>query len=190
MLAPFFYLFWGHYHFPIWAYVAGGALLAASLGVIWRWGSGADKRLALWGLTCNALPFLLVSLTRYQRSVNQAFVARYGIFTLLGAFLILGTAWRLWQARVSRKSLSYSLVLLLVGLIICGQAFSLPRWRAKYAEMSRASRQCYEALLSAGSSETLHPEEFAKFCPTAHPVITPSQALAIRHFLRGPAPGP
>ena len=37
-LAPFFYLFWGHYHFPVWAYVAGGALLAISLAVIWHWG--------------------------------------------------------------------------------------------------------------------------------------------------------
>ncbi len=37
-LAPFFYLFWGHYHFPVWAYAAGVALLTATLTGIWGWG--------------------------------------------------------------------------------------------------------------------------------------------------------
>ena len=64
-LAPFFYLFWGHYHFPVWAYVAGVALFASSLAVIWRWGKTPELRLALWALLANALPFLLISLTRY-----------------------------------------------------------------------------------------------------------------------------
>src|SRR4030043_321642 len=102
-LSPFFYLFWGHYYFPGGAYVAGVSLMALSLAVVWGWGGPPDKRLVLWALLANVLPFVLVSLTRYQRSVNQAFVARYGIFTLIGALILLGTAWRLLSDRLPRN---------------------------------------------------------------------------------------
>lgn len=185
-LAPFFYLFWGYYHFPIPAHIAGGALLAACLVVIWRWGGAPEKRLAGWALAANALPFLLISLTRYQRSPNQAFVARYGIFTLIGALLLVGTAWRLWQARRPQKWLNYSLAVVLLAVMIGGQAAGLSLWREKYLEMSRAARHCYTALNdAAASSQVLTREEFDKFCPTANPIITPSQARAIRRFLQG-----
>jgi hypothetical protein len=70
-LAPFFYLFWGHYHFPILAYIAGATLLTLSLAAIWRWGGLPERHLALWALLLNLLPFCLISLTRYQRHVNQ-----------------------------------------------------------------------------------------------------------------------
>jgi hypothetical protein len=185
-LAPFFYLFWGHFHFPIPAYIAGVALLALCLIVIRRWGEATERRLALWALATNALPFILVSLTRYQRSVNQAFVARYGIFTLIGALILVGTAWRLWEAKMPKKSLSYSLALGLLLIIVCGQAFSLPRWQEQYLQMSLAARHCYTALNNdSGASPVITREEYDKFCPTAHPSITPDQARAIRRFLQG-----
>lgn len=186
LLSPFLYLFWGHYHFPVLAFVAGIGLLALSLGVIWRWGGPREKRLALWALLANSLPFLLVSLTRYQRSVNQAFVARYGIFTLIGALLLVGTAWSLMAARASRKPLFHSLALLLLAVMVYGQIQSLPRWQEKYVEISHAAWKCYAYLSSAGAAPAhVPPEEFRKFCPTAHPTITPGQAMAIRRFLHG-----
>ena len=125
-LAPFFYLFWGHYHFPVWAYVAGVTLLTATLAIIWGWGGTAERRLALWALLANALPFLLISLTRYQRSLNQAFVARYGIFTLIGALLLVGLAWRLLAERLPPRDWRRLLPLGLLAFMVAGQLLALP----------------------------------------------------------------
>jgi hypothetical protein len=185
-LSPFFYLFWGYYHFPIAAYIAGGALLAASLAVIWHWGGVAEKRLALWALLVNVLPFFLVSLTRYQRSVSQAFVSRYDIFTLIGALLLVGTAWCLLAARIPPKRWVNLLGGVIFAVMVAGQLFSLPRWTAKYLEMSRLSRKCYVILnQSPHSAQAISAAEYHKFCPDAYPTITPEQARAVRGLLGG-----
>ncbi len=183
-LAPFFYLFWGFYHFPIPAYIAGVALLTASLAAIWFWGGEADRRLALWALVLNVLPFFLVSLTRYQRSVSQAFVSRYGIFTLIGALLLVGTAWRLLAPRISPRWRANTLGGIILAVIVYGQLGSLPLWTAKYLAMSRAAEKCY-TMLNQGASPAISPEEFRKFCPDAYPSITPGQARAVKSLLVG-----
>lgn len=185
-LAPFFYLFWGHYHFPIPAFIAGVALLVASLAAIWRWGGMAEKHLALWALLLNLLPFMLISLTRYQRQVSQAYVARYGIFTLIGALLLMGTAWRLLAPRLPEKWWAHTLAGVLLAVMVAGQIFSLPRWTAKYLEISQAAKKCYTVLnREDGEDGSLTAADFEKFCPTAHPTITPGQAQAIKDFLTG-----
>ena len=185
-LSPFLYLFWGHFHFPIPAYIAGVALLSFSVAAIWLWGEKADKRLALWALSANLLPFFLVSLTRYQRSVNQAFVARYDIFTLIGALLLVGIAWRLLAARMPSIRWARALGGIILAAMVCGQLFSLPIWTAQYLEMSRLARKCYVELNRGTSvSQPLTAEEYGKFCPDAHPSITPGQARAIRRLLGG-----
>jgi hypothetical protein len=185
-LSPFFYLFWGYYHFPIAAYVAGGALLAASLIIIWRWGGAAEKHLALWALLVNVLPFFLVSLTRYQRSVSQAFVSRYDIFTLIGALLLVGTAWRLLAASLLHKRWVSPLGGVILAVMVGGQIFSLPLWTAKYLEMSQLSRKCFILLnQSPHAAQALTAKEYQKFCPDAHPTITPEQARAVRGLLGG-----
>ena len=184
VVSPFLYLFWGHYHFPLPAYIAGITLLLATLAVIWHWGTGPDKRLALWALMVNLLPFFLISLTRYQRSVAQAFVARYGVFTLIGALLLLGIAWRVLAARVALKPWGKALAGVLLGVMVCGQLLSLPRWNAEFVEMSRLSRKCYVELnRESGAAPVLTAEEFRKFCPGAYPMISPEQAQAVRRFL-------
>jgi hypothetical protein len=190
VVSPFLYLFWGHFHFPIPAYIAGVALLIASLAAIWHWGEKADKRLALWALLVNVLPFFLVSLTRYQRSINQAFVARYDIFTLIGALLLMGIAWRLLAARLPSLRWAQALGGIMLAVMLCGQLFSLPIWRAQYLEMSRLARKCY-VVLNHGTpaSQAITAEEYRKFCPDAYPTITPDQARAIRRLLGG-VPGP
>ncbi len=190
VLAPFFYLFWGHYHFPVYAYVAGIILLAASLAATWRWGKGPPRRLALWALLTNALPFLLISLTRYQRSLDQAFVARYGIFTLIGALLLIGTAWRLLAPRLPRGRPWRLLPLALLAVMAAGQILGLPRWTEKYQGISQAARTCYYELSRENDAARLSPEEYGKFCPGTQPVITPGQARAIRRFLNRQAQGP
>jgi len=186
LLAPFFYLFWGHYHFPIPAYIAGVALLILSLAAIWRWGGAAEKHLALFALLLNLLPFSLISLTRYQRQVSQAFVARYGIFTLIGALLLVGIAWRLLALRIPQKKWAYTLAGVVLAVMVGGQIFSLPLWTAKYLEISRAAQKCFMVLnRDDGAGGTITAEDFNKFCPTAHPVITPGQARGIQRLLGG-----
>ena len=187
VLSPFLYLFWGRYHFPVAAYVAGISLLGASLVTVWRWGGYRERRLVLWAFLANALPFLLISLTRYQRSVDQAFVARYGIFTLIGALLLVGTAWRLVAERLHPRLGIQLLALGLLSVMVYGQIFSLPRWHEKYLEMSRAAKSCYQKLSQEADPGGMIPaEEYRKFCPTAHPTLTRDQAAAIRRFLNGP----
>jgi len=185
-LAPFFYLFWGHYHFPILAYIAGVTLLTLSLAAIWRWGGLPERHLALWALLLNLLPFCLISLTRYQRHVSQAYVARYGIFTLIGALLLVGTAWRLLAPRIPKKWWAHTLAVVLLAVMVGGQILSLPRWTAQYLEISRAAQKCYTVLnRDGGEGGGLTTEDFNKFCPTAHPTITPGQAQAIKRLLSG-----
>ena len=160
-LSPFFYLFWGHFHFPIAAYIAGAALMSFSAAAIWLWGKKADQRLALWALSVNLLPFFLVSLTRYQRSVNQAFVARYDIFTVIGALLLVGIAWRLLAPRLPSRRWATALGGVILAVMVCGQLFSLPIWSAQYLEMSRLARKCY-VVLNQGSapSQSITAEEY------------------------------
>jgi hypothetical protein len=135
----------------------------------------------------NVLPFFLVSLTRYQRSVSQAFVARYDIFTLIGALLLVGIAWRRLAVRMPSRRWAEALGGVILAVMVCGQLFSLPLWTAKYLEMSRLARKCYVGLNHDGSSvsQAITAEEYRKFCPDAHPVITPGQARAIRRLLGG-----
>lgn len=188
-LAPFLYLFWGHFHFPIWAHVAAISLMTLSLAIIWAWGQAPEQRLALWALLANGLPLLLVSLTRYHRSVYQAFVARYGIFTLMGVLLLVGTAWRLLAAQRPRRRLLHLLGLALLGAMLLGQVFSLPLWKEQYLEKSRAAALCYRQLVAPGEAPQAIPDElFRQFCPTAHPSISRDQALAVRRFLTGTRP--
>jgi len=187
IISPFLYLFWGFFHFPIPAYIAGVALLTLSLAAIWRWGGKGEKYLALWALLLNFLPFMLVSLTRYQRSVYQAFVARYGIFTLIGALLLIGIAWRLAVVRLPSRWVAKALAGVLLTVIVCGQFFSLPLWTAQYQEMSRLARKCYDINRGPQTSQALTPEEFHQFCPDAYPTITPRQVQEIRRLLRGEA---
>ncbi len=100
-----FLSFWGHYHFPVWAYVAGVTLLAASLAAILGMGretrtppgplGPAGQRPALSAGFPDPLPAFPESGLR----------SRYGIFTLIGALLLFGLAWRLLAARRSFQGL-------------------------------------------------------------------------------------
>jgi uncharacterized membrane protein len=163
--------------------------LTGCMAAIWRWGAAPDRRLAAWALLVNLLPFFLVSLTRYQRSVSQAFVARYDIFTLMGALLLMGIAWRLLVPRLPSPRWATALAGVMLAVIVCGQFLSLPRWTAKYREMSRLARKCYVVLNhETPAPGSLTPGEFHTFCPDAYPRITPDQVRAIRRLLGG-APG-
>lgn len=183
-LSPFLYLFWGHFHFPVWDYVAGVALLVLTAGVIWRWGEPAEKRLALWACLFNSLPMLLVSLTRYQRALNQAFVARYAVFTLLGALLLLGTAWKIMERKTSLRRRFALPAAALAVLMIAGQVFSLPRWLDGYAKMSRASLEFYQSLDTGKRFDPAFLQRpVNEFWMDVRIPLTGAQFLEIRRFL-------
>ncbi len=188
-LSPFLYLFWGHYHYPVWAYVLGAGTLALSLGLIWRWGDLQERRLGLWALTLNALPIFLVSLARYQRGVNQAFAPRYAVFTLIGALLLLGTAWTILK-RQMRPGLAVRLLpLVVLAVMVGGQIFSLPHWEKLYGQMSRASKEFYQRLdmtaaTAPGAAQETVPPQFW-YPERLH--LTWGQAASIRRFLAGTA---
>jgi hypothetical protein len=187
ILAPFFYLFWGYYHFPIWAYVAGVAVLVLSSGAVCWWGASRERRLGLWLVLLNLLPLLLVSLVRYQKSPDQAFVPRYAEYTLMGALLLVGTAWVILSRKLPPRPWAQTLLPLgFLAVLVLGQVNSLPLWQQKYLEMSRASRNFYEDLARPGAGPGLPPgAEARKFLPWDYQNLTRSQALAVRRFLRG-----
>lgn len=189
LLSPFFYLFWGHYHYPLMAYVLGGAALALSLAVIWRWGDMGEKRLGLWALVLNASPFVLVSLARYQRSVNQAFAPRYAVFTLIGALVLLGTAWSILQRRLGPGLAARLLPLGVLALMVGGQLLGLSHWDRLYGNMGLAARDFYRHVDEPGAAtresagEVIPPQFW--YPERLH--LTVGQALAIRRFLeKGP----
>lgn len=186
-LSPFFYLFWGHYHYPVWAYALGGTALVLSLGLIWRWGDLEERRLGLWALCLNVLPFFLVSLARYQRGVNQAFAPRYAVYTLMGALILLGAAWGILKRHLRPGFAVRLLPLVVLAVMIAGQILSLPSWERLYGGMSRASRDFYQGLAIPGQ----HPPGAAgdmvppQFWYPDRLQLTWGQVVSIRELLRG-----
>lgn len=185
-LSPLFYLFWGHFHFPVWAIVCGSIFGSSMVAVILWGGESRDRRLLIWVLLANSLPFLLISLARHHRSINQAFVPRYIIFTLIGVLLLAGTAYRILARRISPGAWGKILPAGLLVVIVGGNLFSLPLWRQEYLESSNAAFLVYRHL---GSGEKaagdIPPEVFDKFCPGAHRSFTREQVVAIKQFLTG-----
>lgn len=188
-LSPFFYLFWGHYHYPVWAHVLGGATLALSLGLIWRRGDYKEKRLGLWALTLNALPFLLVSLARYQRGVNQAFAPRYAVYTLMGALILLGLAWGICKRQMRPGAALRLLPVAVVAVMAAGQIFSLSHWESLYGGMSRASKDFYQGLDDAGRAHQGGGRVPPQFWYPERLHLTWGQAVNIRRFLTGAPEG-
>jgi hypothetical protein len=189
-LSPFIYLFWGHYHFPVRAFMLGGAALVVSLEMIRRWGEPREKRLGLWALTLNALPFFLVSLARYQRGLYQAFAPRYAVYTLMGTLILLGLAWGIWQRRMDKRPVVRLAPLAFLAVMAAGQLAGLPPWEKLYSGMSRASRDFYQGLETSGSQPQDSGERVPpQFWYPERLQLTWDQAVSIRRFLRGAPAG-
>jgi hypothetical protein len=62
---------------PLVPVILGNILLGSCILVIWGMGTPLERRLGLWALLLNALPFLMVSLGRYTFAYDYAFTARY-----------------------------------------------------------------------------------------------------------------
>ena len=187
-LSPFFYLFWGHYHFPVWVYPPAVALLAASLVAVRLWGRPAERRLALWALLMSTMPFWVASLMRYKLSVNQAFVPRYTLYTELAALLVIALAWlsvrRRWPGAAWPTRLAGGLLI----FFLAAQLNALPLWTQRYqreAAMARAYFEGIPASVAAGG-----PERDARqmFIPARQAGLTLQEKAAIHRLVTGREP--
>jgi hypothetical protein len=175
ILSPFFYLFWGHFHFPVWAYALAVATLVSSVALVLWAGGSRDRRLALWILLLNILPFLLASLARYKKAPEQAFV-----------LLLIGTAWNLLSRRLPARSwVRILLPLGFLALLAHGQLAGVPVWRAKYLEYGRHAQDFYRELGKGDAGTFLPPGDKGRdFLPWDSRDLTRPQALAIRRFVQ------
>jgi hypothetical protein len=175
-LSPLSFLFTGHFQFPNLRIILGLSLFSLILAVIFLRGQSGDKRLALWALFLNAVPFLLVSLVRYKLGLDMAFAVRYVYFTLLGAMFLIGLGYTIIVQQSDRGLIKYIPLLLLPVVITLFQIFSLSSWQTGYLLLSRQARLCYEkpALLNDGW----------QFWFTPHYPLNPDQMEDIRNYLK------
>ena len=175
-LSPVYFLFWGHFQVPLLAVIFGNLLLAFCILVIWVMGTPLERRLGLWALLLNALPFLMVSLGRYMFAYDYAFTARYVFFTLVGAMLLVGITWTILSKRVPAGICLRLLAFVIIAVMISGQIFSMPFWQKGYLHLSRKALNCYQAAdcLVNDGVVLVNPQ---------HPLGI-SQVNAIRQFLK------
>jgi hypothetical protein len=174
-LSPLYFLFWGHLNFPIWAVIFGSLLLGFCLMVIWLKGTSLERRMAIWALLLNALPFFTVSLGRYWFTFDYAFTSRYVFFTLLGAIILLCTTWTVLKRGISTKFLQRLVAGGVIIMMISGQIVSMPFWQKGYLMLNKAALDYYKApeLFKGDSVDLFNP---------LHP-LGPNQMKAIRNNL-------
>ena len=175
-LSPIYFLFWGHFPLPLLAVIFGNLLLGFCILVIWSLGTPGERRLALWALLLNALPFLMVSLGRYMFAFDYAFTARYVFFTLVGAMLLVGITWTILSRRLPAGKCLRLLSFGIVAVMVSGQILTMPFWQKGYLLLSRQALECYET-----------PDRFAKdgrFVVNPLHLLGASQVNAIRQFLK------
>jgi hypothetical protein len=169
--------------------VVGGGLFASMLALIWFKGDRQEKLLAAWALILNALPILLVGLARYKIALFQAEAHRYGIFTLVGAILLAGTAWRILSRSLPQSFRSRSVAVLLLVVLFAGQLRAVSMKRKVYLDKSAKAYACWEQLDVRGGTGDLAPEKDRRFCDVdATGSVTLKQVVHIKLFLLNQKP--
>jgi len=145
-LAPFVFLFHIESSRAV-KIVIDSAMLMSMVGLIMWAGNLSEKKLCLWALLVNALPFLLVSLARHHFHFGQAFSDRYGIFTIIGALFIIGTTWQIIADKLpARLSTQVVLPLVILAVMIWGQVHTIPKTSRIYLELSHEAKSRYNNL--------------------------------------------
>lgn len=173
--------------------VIGSTIFLSLVALILGAGNPAEKKLCLWALVVNALPFSLVSLARHHFHFEQAFSDRYGIFTLIGALFLIGAAWQILAARLpARPGAQVLLPLIILAAMTWGQVHTLSATGRLYLKLSREARTRYDTLsdaavrtkLSAAAEE--HRLFFNQNQPIpVHPFLNNGHAVAIYEYLEG-----
>ena len=165
----------------------------STVGLIMWAGNLSEKKLCLWALVVNALPFLLVSLARHHFHVGQAFTDRYGIFTIIGALLILGTTWQIIADKLpARLSTQVVLPLVILAVMIWGQVHTPSDTSKLYLKLSQEAKYRYNNLRDdevrakmSAAAEKNRPFFNQNQPIAAHPFLTNDQALAVYRYLSG-----
>lgn len=174
-LSPLYFLFWGYFNYPIGAVIFGSLLLGSCVMVIWLKGTSLERRMAIWALLLNALPFFMVSLGRYSFTFDYAFTARYVFFTLLGAIILLCTTWTVLKRNISTKFMQRLVAGGVIFVIISGQIVSMPFWQKGYLMLNHVALDYYKA------PDKFKGNKMAIFNPL-HP-LGPNQMKAIQNDL-------
>jgi hypothetical protein len=189
-LAPFDFLFNVGYS-RVAKVVIGLAIFLSTVGLIMWGGNLSEKKLCLWAIIVNALPFLLVSLARHHFHFDQAFSDRYGIFTIIGALFILGSTWQIIADKLpERLSTQVVLPLVILAIMTWGQVHTLSNTGRLYVKLSREAKFRYDNLrddeVRAKLSVATEKNRlfFNQNQPIAvHPFLNNGHAVAIYEYL-------
>jgi hypothetical protein len=173
--------------------VIGLAIFLSTVGLIMRAGNLSEKKLCLWAILLNALPFSLVSLARHHFHVGQAFSDRYGIFTIIGVLFILGATWQIIADKLpARLSTHVVLPLVILAAMIGAQVHTLPISTRLYVELSQEAKFRYNNLRDdavranlsgAAEKDRLFFNQNQPF--PVHPLLNNGHAVSIYHYLSG-----
>lgn len=145
-LAPMDFLFRGGFHWQPEG-VIGLVIFLSTVGLIMWAGNLSEKKLCLWAIIVNALPFSLVSLARHHFHFEQAFSYRYGIFTIIGALFILGATWQIIADKLpGRLSTQVVLPMAILAVMTWGQVHTLSSTSRLYLKLSQEAKLRYDNL--------------------------------------------
>lgn len=191
-LAPFDFLFGVEFRWQT-KIVIGAAIFLSTVALIMRAGDLAEKKLCLWAILLNALPFSLVSLARHHFHFGQAFSERYGIFTIIGALFIIGTTWQIIADKLpARLSTQVVLPLVILAVMTWGQVHTPSKISRLYVKLSQEAKFRYNNLRDAEMRAKLSAAAeknklfFNQNQPLpVHPSLNNGQAVSIHRYLSG-----
>lgn len=192
ILAPLYFLFRIEFRWQI-KVVIGLAIFLSTVGLIMRAGNPSEKKLCLWAILVNALPFSLVSLARHHFHFGQAFSDRYGIFTIIGALFILGATWQIIADKLpARLSTHVALPLVILAAMIGAQVHALPISTRLYVALSQEAKIRYNNLRDdeVRAKLSVAPEKDRLFFNQnqpfpVHPFLNNGAAVTIYNYLSG-----
>jgi hypothetical protein len=181
LLSPLSFLFLGHNQSILLVFIFGLLIFSGIMAVILLFGGPRERRLAIFAVLINALPFMSVSLVRHQISISQALMVRYIFFSMVGVMFLAGIALKLISVRLTKNIWVRLLPIALITIMISGQLLGLPIWQRGYLQLSRKALDNYQ-----------EPGLFSKethLWLTPHHPIQQCQLEDIRRFLKGHGPG-
>jgi hypothetical protein len=191
-LAPLDFLFGVDFRWKT-KIVIGLAIFLSTVGLIMRAGNLSGKKLCLWAILVNALPFSLVSLARHHFHFGQAFTDRYGIFTIIGALFILGATWQILADKLpARRSTHVVLPLVILAAMIWAQVHTQSETSRLYLQLSQEAQFRYNNLrddaVRAKLSVAAEKDRlfFNQNQPLpVHPFLNNGHAVSIYRYLSG-----
>ncbi len=191
-LAPFVFLFHIEYS-RVASIMLSLAIFMITVGLIMWAGNLSEKKLCLWALIVNALPFLLVSLARHHFHVEQALSDRYGIFTIIGSLLILGITWQIIADKLpARLSIQVVLPLVILAVMIWGQVHTTSKTSKLYLKLSHEAKSRYNNLRDdevrakiSAAGENSKPFFNQNQTIAVHPFLTNGHAISSYRYLSG-----